>query len=97
MSALFLINPFTIGVECLAPPRAHILRDRNVVMYAQACAVIALVDAVGRVLGVPLDKLWGEITDRMLSICTAGYYEEGKTLADLGGGMERIKGIGHAG
>src|SRR5204863_7711775 len=48
-------------------------------------------------LGAPLYKLWGGFTDRLKSICIAGYYEEGKTLADFGSEMERIRADGHAG
>jgi D-arabinonate dehydratase len=78
-------------------PSFNILRDRKLAMCAQACVDSALWDAVGKALDVPLYKLWGGYTGRLPSICIAGYYEEGKTLADFGREMEQIKADGHAG
>jgi D-galactarolactone cycloisomerase len=78
-------------------PSYNILRDRKLAMCAQACVDSALWDAVGKALQVPLYKLWGGFTDRLKSICIAGYYEEGKTLGDFGREMERIRADGHAG
>ncbi|MBN9009826.1 MAG: mandelate racemase/muconate lactonizing enzyme family protein [Rhizobiales bacterium] len=75
----------------------NILRDRKLAMCAIACVDSALWDAVGKALDVPLYKLWGGYRDRLPSICIAGYYEEGKTLADFGREMESIRAAGHAG
>ena len=83
--------------ELMRKPSANILRDRKLAMCAQACVDSALWDAVGKALDAPLYKLWGGYTDRLPSICIAGYYEEGKTLADFGREMEQIKLQGHAG
>ena len=83
--------------ELMRKPSTNILRDRKLAMCAQACVDSALWDAVGKALDAPLYKLWGGYSDRLPSICIAGYYEEGKTLADFGREMEQIKLQGHAG
>ena len=83
--------------ELMRKPSTNILRDRKLAMCAQACVDSALWDAVGKALDAPLYKLWGGYADRLPSICIAGYYEEGKTLADFGREMEQIKLQGHAG
>ena len=100
------IQPLVLGKDAFAvearwedmrKPSYNILRDRKLAMCAQACVDSALWDAVGKALDAPLYKIWGGYSDRLLSICIAGYYEEGKTLADLGREMERIRSDGHAG
>jgi D-arabinonate dehydratase len=100
------IQPLLIGKDAfniegcwleMRKPSYNILRDRKLAMCAQACVDSALWDAVGKALGVPLYKLWGGFTDRLPSICIAGYYEEGKTLPDFGREMEQIRAAGHAG
>jgi D-arabinonate dehydratase len=83
--------------QAMRKPSFNILRDRKLAMCAQACVDSALWDAVGKALGAPLYRLWGGFTDRLPSICIAGYYEEGKTLADFGREMEGIRAAGHAG
>jgi D-arabinonate dehydratase len=83
--------------QAMLKPSFNILRDRKLAMCAIACVDSALWDAVGKALNVPLYKLWGGYTDRLPSICIAGYYEEGKTLADFGREMESIRAAGHAG
>jgi D-arabinonate dehydratase len=83
--------------ELMRKPSTNILRDRKLAMCAQACVDSALWDAVGKALDAPLYKLWGGYSDRLPSICIAGYYEEGKTLGDFGHEMEQIKLQGHAG
>ena len=64
---------------------------------AIACVDSAIWDAVGKALDVPLYKLWGGFTDTLPIVCIAGYYEEGKTLADFGREMEQIREAGFAG
>ena len=59
-----------------------------------ACVDSAIWDAVGKALDVPLYKLWGGFTDTLPIVCIAGYYEEGKTLADFGREMEQIRARG---
>jgi len=100
------IRPLLIGRDAfniegcwqiMRKPSANILRDRKLAMCAIACVDSALWDAVGKALGAPLYKLWGGYAEKLPSICIAGYYEEGKTLADFGREMEAIKASGHAG
>jgi D-arabinonate dehydratase len=83
--------------EAMRKPSANILRDRKLAMSAQACVDSALWDALGKALDAPLYKIWGGYADRLPSICIAGYYEEGKTLADFGREMEGIRASGHIG
>src|SRR5260370_10445321 len=100
------IQPLLIGKDAfntegcwqlMLKPSYNILRDRKLAMSAQACVDSALWDAVGKALNTPLYKIWGGFTDRLPSICIAGYYEEGKTLIDFGREMERIPVHCHAG
>ena len=100
------IQPLVVGMDAfniegcwekMRKPSTNILRDRKLAMCAQACVDSALWDAVGKALGVPLFKIWGGYTDRLPVICIAGYYEEGKTLADFGREMEQLRVDGYAG
>ncbi len=100
------IQPLLIGMDAfnieacwekMRKPSTNILRDRKLAMCAQACVDSALWDAVGKAVDTPLYKLWGGYRDRLPVICIAGYYEEGKTLADFGREMEQIRADGFAG
>ncbi len=100
------IQPLVVGMDAfniegcwekMRKPSTNILRDRKLAMCAQACVDSALWDAVGKALDAPLYKLWGGYRDRLPVICIAGYYEEGKTLADFGREMEQIRKDGYAG
>lgn len=83
--------------QAMRKPSYNILRDRKLAMCAQACVDSVLWDTVGKALGVPLYKMWGGFRDRLPVICIAGYYEQGKTLADFGREMEWVKAAGYAG
>ena len=100
------IQPLVVGMDAfniegcwekMRKPSTNILRDRKLAMCAQACVDSALWDAVGKALGVPLFKVWGGYADRLPVICIAGYYEEGKTLADFGREIEQLRADGYAG
>jgi D-arabinonate dehydratase len=100
------IQPLLIGMDAfniegcwekMRKPSTNILRDRKLAMCAQAAVDSALWDAVGKALDVPLYKMWGGYRDRLQVLCIAGYYEEGKTLADFGREMEQIRKDGYAG
>ncbi|HEV7995893.1 MAG TPA: mandelate racemase/muconate lactonizing enzyme family protein [Stellaceae bacterium] len=78
-------------------PLAHPNRDRKLVMEAIACVDTALWDLFGKSLGANVATLLGGFRDRLPIIAIAGYYEEGKTPADLGREMEWLRGAGMAG
>ena len=72
-------------------------RDRKLVMEAIACVDTALWDLLGKSLGVNVATLLGGFCDRLPIIAIAGYYEDGKTLADLGREMAWLREQGMAG
>ena len=78
-------------------PLAHANRDRKLVMEAIACVDTALWDLFGKALGVNVATLLGGCRERLPIIAIAGYYEEGKTLADLGREMAWLRSAGMAG
>ncbi|MBV9634376.1 MAG: mandelate racemase/muconate lactonizing enzyme family protein [Methylobacteriaceae bacterium] len=83
--------------QAMRQPSYNILRDRKLAMCAQASVDSALWDALGKAANLPLWQLWGGYRARLPVVCIAGYYEEGKTLADFGKEMEWIRGAGFAG
>jgi D-galactarolactone cycloisomerase len=83
--------------EAMLPATKNILRPRLVGTSAQACVDSAIWDAVGKARGVNLAELWGGGRDYLPVLCIGGYYEEGKTPADLGREMEQIARDGFAG
>src|SRR5580704_15158493 len=72
-------------------------RDRKLVMEAIACVDTGLWDLLGKSLGTTVATLLGGFRDRLPIIAIAGYYEEGKTVADLGPEMQRLRDAGMAG
>jgi L-alanine-DL-glutamate epimerase-like enolase superfamily enzyme len=76
---------------------AHPNRDRKQVMEAIACIDTALWDLLGKSLGANVATLLGGCCDRLPIIAIAGYYEDGKTLADLSREMQRLREAGMAG
>jgi D-galactarolactone cycloisomerase len=78
-------------------PLAHPNRDRKLVMEAIACVDTALWDLLGKALGANVCTLLGGFRDRLPIIAIAGYYQEGKTAADLSREMERLRQAGMAG
>ena len=72
-------------------------RDRKLVMEAIACVDTALWDLLGKSLGAPVATLLGGFRDRLPIIAIAGYYEDGKTLADLAREMQWLREAGMAG
>ena len=91
------IMRFEVCREAMKPCTANILRDRRLGLVAMACVESALWDAFGKALGVPLYQLWGGYRTELPIVAIAGYYEEGKTLADCGREMETLRGMGLAG
>jgi L-alanine-DL-glutamate epimerase-like enolase superfamily enzyme len=72
-------------------------RDRKLVMEAMACVDSALWDLMGKAAGVNVCRLLGGYRQDIPIIAIGGYYEEGKTLADLGAEMARYRESGLAG
>lgn len=100
------IAPKMIGLSAASPelcweaalfPTYNILRDRKLALSAQACIDSAVWDAFGKAVGQPLYRLWGGAKQRLRVIAIAGYYEEGKTLADLGNEMQQLQSMGLGG
>src|ERR1019366_3877037 len=75
-----LVGDDAIGVEaCWEVMRAITfdqLRDRRFAMQAIGCVDSAIWDAVGKVLGMPLHRLWGGFRDKPPAIGIGGYYTE---------------------
>ena len=77
------IAPKLIGEDAFAiercwelsrPATWDILRDRRLGLVATACVDVALWDAIGRALGLPLWKLWGGYRNSIPVITIGGYY-----------------------
>jgi D-galactarolactone cycloisomerase len=99
------LAPLVIGEEIFAVERiwqkmfkvAEWNRDRKLVMEAIACVDSAIWDLMGKAGGVNVCRLLGGFRQELPIICIGGYYEEGKTLSDLGKEMERLRASGLAG
>lgn len=70
---------------------------RFLYMHALGAVDLALWDAIGERLDVPLYRLWGGYRDSLPVIAIGGYYEEGKTREDLVAEMEGYREMGLAG
>lgn len=99
------LGPLIMGEEVHAIERlwkkmfraAEWNRDRKLVMEAIACVDSALWDLVGKAAGVNVCRLMGGFRQELPIISIGGYYEEGKSLADLGREMENLRERGMAG
>jgi D-galactarolactone cycloisomerase len=60
--------------ELARPATWDILRDRRLGLVATACVDVALWDAIGKALGMPLHRLWGGYRTRVPVITIGGYY-----------------------
>src|SRR3989442_9337739 len=76
---------------------SHTNRDRKILLEAIACVDCALWDLVGKALGKSVCALLGGYRRSLPIISIGGYYMEGKTLADIGRGMETYRRAGMAG
>lgn len=56
------------------PATWDILRDRRLGLVATACVDVALWDAIGKAVGMPLWKLWGGYRSEIPVITIGGYY-----------------------
>jgi len=68
------------------------LRNRWYAMQAIACIDTAIWDAVGKVSGMPLYRLWGGYTNRMPVIAIGGYYSE--SISDIEKEIEKYCQLG---
>lgn len=59
------------------------LANRAVLMQAIAAVDIALWDAMGKFVGIPVSKLLGGFRDKVAVIAIGGYYQAGSTEDDL--------------
>jgi D-galactarolactone cycloisomerase len=100
------LKPDLIGQDLLAPERLwermfrHAARQpkrRAEIMEAISAIDIAVWDAVGKVAGLPVHRLWGGYRDDMPMISIGGYYEDGKNLDGLKAEVQWLKGQGMAG
>jgi D-galactarolactone cycloisomerase len=98
------LAPLLIGQELPAParlwrsmlpPTLDILRDRRLVIMAMAAVDSAAWDAAGKVLGVPLWRLWGGSRSSLPVIAIGGYY--GEDDAALAREMDDYRRLGIAG
>jgi D-galactarolactone cycloisomerase len=97
------IAPRVLGLDVMeielawrrARPSAYdILRDRRLGLVAAAGVDTAIWDAVGKLLGEPLWRLWGAYRDRLPMISIGGYYDAD---ADIGAEVEDLRERGMAG
>lgn len=84
------IAPQLIGEDAMATERCwqlarpttfNILRDRRLGLVACACVDTAIWDAVGKMLGQPLWRLWGGYRDTLPMISIGGYYDSPISVA----------------
>ena len=66
-------------------------------MEAIACIDTAMWDLMGKAADVNVCRLMGGYRHELPIISIGGYYEDGKTLADLGREMEWLRSVGMAG
>jgi D-galactarolactone cycloisomerase len=75
--------------ELSRPATWDILRDRRLGLVATACVDVALWDAIGQALGVPLWKLWGGYRNSVPVITIGGYYaDDADITAEVSGLVE---------
>jgi D-galactarolactone cycloisomerase len=68
--------------ELARPATFDILRDRRLGLVACACVDAALWDAVGKLVGQPLWRLWGGYADSVPMISIGGYYDSPVSIAE---------------
>ena len=73
------------------------LANHSIKMQAIAAVDVALWDALGKALGLPVCQLLGGYTDRVPVIAIGGYYQKGKGTAEFREELLHYKGMGMAG
>lgn len=67
--------------DAMRAPSRNFLRHRSLVRKAQACVDSAIWDAVGKICGQPLHRLWGGYSDKVRVLCLGGYYQTDNDIA----------------
>jgi D-arabinonate dehydratase len=70
------------------------LRDRRVALRAQSCIDSALHDAIGKLVGLPINVLWGGAKKHIRVFALGGYYREKNDLEGLAQEVEELKAFG---
>ena len=70
------------------------LRDRRVALRAQSCIDSALHDAIGKLVGLPINVLWGGAKKQIRVFALGGYYREKNDLEGLAQEVEDLKAFG---
>ena len=70
------------------------LRDRRIALRAQSCIDSALHDAIGKLVGLPINVLWGGAKKEIRVFAIGGYYREKDDLEGLKQEVEELKAFG---
>jgi D-arabinonate dehydratase len=70
------------------------LRDRRVALRAQSCIDSALHDAIAKLVGLPINVLWGGAKKHIRVFALGGYYREKNDLEGLAQEVEELKAFG---
>ena len=73
------------------------LANQSIKMQAVAAVDVALWDALGKALGLPVCQLLGGYRDRVPVIAIGGYYQKGKGIVEFREELMSYKGMGMAG
>ncbi len=95
--------PMLIGHEITAIEDAWLLtrkatepflRDRRIALRAQSCIDSALHDAIGKLVNLPINVLWGGAKKQIRVFAIGGYYREKDDLEGLQQEVEELKAFG---
>ncbi len=70
------------------------LRDRRIALRAQSCIDSALHDAIGKLVNLPINVLWGGTKKEIRVFALGGYYREKNDLEGLVQEVEELKSFG---
>lgn len=70
------------------------LRDRRVALRAQSCIDSALHDAIGKLVNLPINVMWGAAKKHIRVFALGGYYREKDDLDGLKQEVEELKAFG---